>query len=632
MSINQDKKCCSQGHEEIMSNYYCPECKIYICNKCENFHSKLFKAHKLYKIDIDINEIFTGFCEENNHLEKLEYFCKTHNKLCCSSCIVKIKREGKGQHTDCEICVIEDIKEKKNEIFKQNIIILEELSKSIDNSIKELKILFKKINENKEKLKIKISKIFTEIRNKINEREDIILSEVDKLYDNTYIQEKQVKEVDKLPQKIKISLEKGKCAEKGWTNDNKLSSSIHECINIENSISYINQTNDTIKKVKNEMNTKIKFYPENEKDINTILYDIINFGNLYKENSLNDFNENDIINIQIKSLMGNETSPDCFSFSLNGFTEEEYNKFYPQNIKYEENEIVFTICLEPKEIDSLEPLSNILNKGLLQKGLNNKSQFESLSYSIRKDEDKIFLDLKIKINGINEINLKNEFCDISINFKSIFNLKELLQLDTSGFFSKTFDEFFTYLFSFILSINLKPKILEKLLSFIEKNEYPDGLIELMRYINIFYIFKKTRVEINFSPKLLIEDIKKQGKDIYLDGDMKVFKEEINSFLIDIEKKLFENIYDYLKLEKFFIIILFPKYRFGYSLDINTSGLTNVVNNFKVNNFNNKYPKIGKIEFENIIGIEINDEINNDINEMNNQEKEKTVRIISKIDN
>ena len=128
----------------------------------------------------------------------MEYFCKTHNKLCCSSCIVKIKREGKGQHTDCEICVIEDIKEKKNETFKQNMIILEELSKSIGNSIKELKILFKKINENKEKLKMKISKIFTEIRNKINEREDIILSEVDKLFDNTYIQEKQVKEVDKL--------------------------------------------------------------------------------------------------------------------------------------------------------------------------------------------------------------------------------------------------------------------------------------------------------------------------------------------------------------------------------------------------------------------------------------------------
>ena len=431
------------------------------------------------------------FAKENNHLEKLEYFCKTHNKLCCSSCIVKIKREGKGQHTDCEICVIEDIKEKKNETFKQNMIILEELSKSIDNSIKELKILFKKINENKEKLKMKISKIFTEIRNKINEREDIILSEVDKLFDNTYIQEKQVKEVDKLPHKIKISLEKGKCAEKDWTSDNKLSSSIHECINIENSISYINLTNDTIKKVKNEINTKIKFYPENEKDINRILYDIINFGNLYKENSLNDFNENDIINIQIKSLMGKEVSPDCFSFSLNGFIEEEYNKFYPQNIKYEENEIVITICLEAKELDSLEPLSNILNKGLSQKGLNNKSQFESLSYSIRKDKDKIFLDLKIKINGINEINLKNEFCDISINFKSNFNLKELLQLDSSGFFSKTFDEFFTYLFSFILSINLKPKILEKLMSFMEENEYPDGLIELIRYI-INRRYKKTR--------------------------------------------------------------------------------------------------------------------------------------------
>ena len=67
----------------------------------------------------------------------------------------------------------------------KNIITLEELSNNIEKSIKELKDLFVQINQSKEELKIKIQEIFTKIRNKVNNREDELLSEVDYLYENT---------------------------------------------------------------------------------------------------------------------------------------------------------------------------------------------------------------------------------------------------------------------------------------------------------------------------------------------------------------------------------------------------------------------------------------------------------------
>ena len=102
---NKNLKCSLKKHEEINATSYCQECKIYMCNKCENYHSELFQNHHEYKLDKNINEIFTGFCQEKNHLEKLEFYCKNHNKLCCSSCIAKIKREGKSQHTDCNVCL-----------------------------------------------------------------------------------------------------------------------------------------------------------------------------------------------------------------------------------------------------------------------------------------------------------------------------------------------------------------------------------------------------------------------------------------------------------------------------------------------------------------------------------------------
>ena len=39
-------KCSSIEHIEIDANSYCIECKLYMCNKCDNFHSKYFPIIK----------------------------------------------------------------------------------------------------------------------------------------------------------------------------------------------------------------------------------------------------------------------------------------------------------------------------------------------------------------------------------------------------------------------------------------------------------------------------------------------------------------------------------------------------------------------------------------------------------
>ena len=64
--------------------------------------------------------------------------------------------------------------------------------------------------------------IFTEKRNVINEREDKLLLEIGNKYNNKYIEEELIKKIEKLSNKIKISLEKGKIIDKGFDNDNKL--------------------------------------------------------------------------------------------------------------------------------------------------------------------------------------------------------------------------------------------------------------------------------------------------------------------------------------------------------------------------------------------------------------------------
>ena len=76
--------------------------------------SEICKHHHIFKLDKNINEIFTGFCKEKNHPTKLLYFCKNHNKLCCAECLTKIKDEEYGQHTNCEVCKIKDIEKEIN--------------------------------------------------------------------------------------------------------------------------------------------------------------------------------------------------------------------------------------------------------------------------------------------------------------------------------------------------------------------------------------------------------------------------------------------------------------------------------------------------------------------------------------
>ena len=282
----QKLKCSSKKHDKMDAIIFCQACKAYMCNKCSNLHSELFEEHKTINLSNDLYQIFTGICNESKHKNELEYLCKTHNILCCAACISKINSKGNGQHKECDVCNIEDIKEEKKNKLKDNIKYLEDISKNIDKSINELKEIIEKINKNKEDLKLKIQKIFTNIRNTLNEREDELLAEVDIQFNKTYFNEDIIKQIEKLPNKLKLSLEKGKLIENEWNEENfKLNSLINDCINIENNIKEINIINENIIKF-NSIKGDIIFLPE-EDDLNLFLKTIRNFGIIEMDKDIN---------------------------------------------------------------------------------------------------------------------------------------------------------------------------------------------------------------------------------------------------------------------------------------------------------------------------------------------------------
>ena len=166
----------------------------------------------------------------------------------------------------------------------------------------------KKADKDKEELKIKIKKIFTNIRNEINNREDELLNDFDKEFHKEYFNEGNIKEYEKLPNNVKFQLEKGNNIINNWNDEIKLSSLIYECLDIENNIKDIENISLNILKY-SSLKKEIVFEPDTE-EIKKLLNSIKNFGeilinedfqksplilNNYKDYSLSGENKN-IIN------------------------------------------------------------------------------------------------------------------------------------------------------------------------------------------------------------------------------------------------------------------------------------------------------------------------------------------------
>lgn len=269
------KKCLN--HKESDAVIYCQECNMTICNKCKQHHSELFKSHLVHILDKNFTSIISKFCRDEHHNVEFEYFCKNHNQLCCAK-FSKFVKNGNGKHSKCDLCPIEDIKDQKKKILNENIKVLEDLSKNLNNSINELKKVFSKINEDKENLKKYIQIVFTQLRNKINQREDELLFKVDKEYNRIFFKEEFLKKCEILPIQVNKYLEQGKILDKEWKND-KLSLLINNCLDIEKNIKIINIMNKKIHMF-NSKKIKIKFY-ERYDQINN--YNLEMFGNITRE-------------------------------------------------------------------------------------------------------------------------------------------------------------------------------------------------------------------------------------------------------------------------------------------------------------------------------------------------------------
>lgn len=272
-------KCSLKKHEEIDAISFCQDCNKYMCQKCHYHHNELFEDHGL-----NLLTKFTGLCPEGKHSDNLEFFCKSHNKLCCAACISKIQSKGNGLHKDCNVCKVEDIKEEKSKELKENIKSLEKLSNQFEEMIGELKSNYEKVT--RETTKTQIQNTFSKLKESINEREKEVMSKVDDLINNHYEEmfSKEKQKYDNTFKKIEKSITKSKEIENELNDSNKYKASINECIIIENNMPNLNKDIEKIKSEIdiNKINSGIKFYPGDDQNIKEITEKLKKFCDIYQ--------------------------------------------------------------------------------------------------------------------------------------------------------------------------------------------------------------------------------------------------------------------------------------------------------------------------------------------------------------
>jgi len=155
---------------------------------------------------------------------------------------------------------------KINEL-NNNINYLEKITSPFQNSINELKIIFEKANEKKEEIKLKIQETFTKLRNCINNKEDELFIELENKFEELFLKEGKIKEYEKLPNKLKNLLIKGKNLNiNDWKDENKLKFLLNDCINIENNLKSINLINKEINRISSSAYEMDFNYSERVKD------------------------------------------------------------------------------------------------------------------------------------------------------------------------------------------------------------------------------------------------------------------------------------------------------------------------------------------------------------------------------
>jgi hypothetical protein len=175
---------CEIQHLTNEAEIWCPQCEEALCSKCKVHHeiARITKKHETVPIE-DYSKLpesvqqITLHCDE--HSERFEYFCSSHDTPCCVKCINSIHKKCKDALTPLHEA-IENVKSAK-------------VMLDLETSITDLQVNIQKVlnfqtsnmdslNQQKFQCQMEIQETRQDINKKLDKLEQDILDELSSIY------------------------------------------------------------------------------------------------------------------------------------------------------------------------------------------------------------------------------------------------------------------------------------------------------------------------------------------------------------------------------------------------------------------------------------------------------------------
>ena len=265
---------CNSCERKAPAVNWCVECKQYLCRECLTAHGNwlAFKKHTVFTMEELVKPENRDKTREKSRCKKHEnktfkYYCETCKKLACIHCVLLEHKETEGH----SYLSTEEVAEKKRELLKSSSSFLNDQLKEASDALKHIEDVMQELEKNAGKARNKINqqkedilkaitekqkndlKEFIEKQNsdlkaftkKLEQKAELNTNELDNTYKHTHgLLGKQKADMNVYVEKVKSSAE--------------LSNNLLEKGTREELLSFQNEIEENVQKVKNERPAQMK--------------------------------------------------------------------------------------------------------------------------------------------------------------------------------------------------------------------------------------------------------------------------------------------------------------------------------------------------------------------------------------
>ncbi|CAG2200835.1 unnamed protein product [Mytilus edulis] len=209
---------CQKRHLNKSAEEYCPQCEEALCRECRDHHklSKLLKSHqtitvdKYNKLPSFIKQISQN-CEEHDCF--LEFYCKSHDALCCKLCLISGHKECKGTIfiedflkplTGHQSAALDNIEKVLQDLQSNICSAIKDRNRNLTELREQKRVIEEQIKEKRKEINNLLDNLEEELLQKVSIHEKTNCREIEEIITKLEDEKEKVDEIQKEVESVKM--------------------------------------------------------------------------------------------------------------------------------------------------------------------------------------------------------------------------------------------------------------------------------------------------------------------------------------------------------------------------------------------------------------------------------------------